>query len=203
MKFIKHCIILLLLFSFLSPSSASACSCAGIEPVEKAFNRAEAVFVGEVVEIKEVTTINGYQYKQILFQVETVWKGDNKTQIIVQTAMSGASCGIHFIKGSKYIVYAQSDEGSDNVLRTNICTRTSQWRADLEDLSVLGEGTSPEENVDLTDEMNKFSFSDFVGKAISKVVEAFEDNTTSKWITFIIVPSIIIVILLKRQKKNK
>ena len=72
----------------LSASPAAACSC--MEPSdEQSFEFADAVFTGQIVEIREVAGEHVF-----IVDVDAVWKGDVDRWQTVTTALDGAACGI-------------------------------------------------------------------------------------------------------------
>ena len=145
------------LFVVALPSSlqAEACSCAPKPSPKNAVEAADAVFLGTVVKFEvqgNPEIVDGYDGqhvayrsgRQTAFQVRTVWKGPHQETFTVRTGEGGGDCGVDFMVGHEYLVYAgQTSEG----YRTNICTRTrdvwfSNWEGAKEDFQVLGPGTS-------------------------------------------------------------
>jgi hypothetical protein len=76
----------------------------------------------------------------VTFAVARNWKGSDQSTIVVNTPASSASCGVDFVQGLEYLVYASENEG---ILQTNLCSRTTQLGAASEDLAVLGAGSAP------------------------------------------------------------
>jgi hypothetical protein len=112
--------------------TAQACDCVS-PPVDKAFEKAAAVFVGTVQQVKreEQSAIN-----IVTLTVEQAWKGiaaDQKT-VTVQTASSGKACGYEFQEKVSYLVYAY---GEGKSLRTGECSRTKPLANAEEDLVFL------------------------------------------------------------------
>lgn len=141
-----------LLISFF-PINASACSCAEPFSVEKEFERSNAVFSGKVLEIREKKGLKGYMTRSVLFEVTSTWKGIQQSQIIIATGLGGGDCGIDFKEEQEYLVYAyESTMYGEKKLITTICDRTNKLSASQEDLIILGDGQSPNEIVDLTEE---------------------------------------------------
>lgn len=137
---------------FLFPSIGFACSCADLQPVEEELASSKAVFTGSVIEINEVLQPNGTMKRDVLFEVEQSWKGINQSQVMITTGSGGGDCGYDFEQGQKYLVYASNSSmyGNDNDLITNICSRTNEISLAQEDLSILGEGAPPSEQMELT-----------------------------------------------------
>ncbi len=98
-----------------------ACSCAGGEPED---------FVGwaDVVMLGTVTDRQGPPWRPVMssadlatytVEVETVFKGDVAPTAYIQTADSGASCGLEGIEnGDRYVLFA---DRQDDALRANLC----------------------------------------------------------------------------------
>ncbi|OZM57920.1 hypothetical protein CIB95_06075 [Lottiidibacillus patelloidae] len=203
MKIVKLLLILFISLSIFSPTRASACSCVEPAPVETEYKRAEAVFVGTVSNVIEKNPFNGTPHKSVLLEVETVWKGEKTTQVIITTGLGGGDCGISFKEGDKYLVYAFESYDNPKLLRTGICSRTTLWKESLEDFSELGPGEVPTDKVDLTGEMEQFSIAEVAGNTASKMEEAFADNTAIKWfsiIGFAILVTVGIIFIKKRGK---
>lgn len=108
-----------------SAERSYACSCVVTpEPLKKqiqnSYSGADAVFSGEVVEIKESPTD---KYSVIVkFKVADSWKGELSQEIMVTTAKDSAMCGYSFEVGKKYLVYAS---GLPNNLSAYNCSRTA------------------------------------------------------------------------------
>lgn len=133
-------------FLFAIPSSGYACSCVPQAPVQEALNQAEAVFAGKVIKIVQPKpdaqgVISTADPVQITFEVSQSWKGVSFKEVTIRTALDSASCGFFFEADKEYIVY--SYKNGDNVLETNICTRTAELTTATEDLATLGKGMTP------------------------------------------------------------
>lgn len=147
--------LLVMIFLFWKPSDAAACSCMMPPPAEDALNEAEAVFSGEVIEIIENGKITSGYGKTVHFKVNEVWKGTNKSEMVITTGNNDGDCGISFVRGQKYLVYASmSDMYVTNTLTTTICNRTTELASATGDIYALGEGqavsdtSSPEDEVE-------------------------------------------------------
>ena len=117
----------LLLLGF---DSSSACSCAGPGSLHDAYQKADAVFAGEVVSIDSID----FGTLRVRLTVSQTWKGISSTTIDIFTAAYGTACGYYFQVGSTYLVYAYMYEGA---LETNSCTLTKQLSSASEDLTFL------------------------------------------------------------------
>lgn len=173
-------ISIILLGSF--PSITNACSCAELPSVEEEFERSQAVFSGEVVDVREKRSIKGYQTKSVLFEVTNTWKGVKQSQIIITTGQGVGDCGFDFKEGQEYLVYAnESTMYGEKSLTSTICDRTNELNVLQEDLTILGEGKTPIEEVDLT------------GK--------YQGNQFYMWGAVVIAISIVFIFIFKRRKK--
>ncbi|MET3507177.1 hypothetical protein [Halalkalibacter oceani] len=148
--------LLILLLCSLFPLSASACSCLENAGVEEALERAEAVFSGKVLDVKEQKGADGYLAKAVHFSVDRAWKGVDQTEVIIATGLGGGDCGIDFVVGEEYLVYANQSSWHADIspLEAIICSRTAHLDAAEEDLRQLGEGTQPLHDVELVIEQS-------------------------------------------------
>ncbi len=131
----------LLAFSFADTSNA--CSCVEKPSVEKDFSQKTAVFSGKVIKIVNASSRisqSSWDSKAVLFQVDTVWKGDLPSQVLIYTAISEPSCGYPFEINKEYIVYAG---GEVEHLTTTICDRTDLLSNATEDINKLENGEQP------------------------------------------------------------
>ncbi|TKC16152.1 hypothetical protein [Robertmurraya kyonggiensis] len=176
------CSFLFLMVSF--PSTSSACSCAEQQSVKEEFKQSKAVFSGKVIEVKENRRNNGSIVKLVLFEVTETWKGVDETQIIITTGVSDGDCGIEFKKGEEYLVYAtESTMYGENKLVSTICDRTGKLQTLKDDLAFLGEGKSPAQKVDLTNELE--------GNHIYLII-----------VSTVIVMVLIVVFIVQKRKKT-
>lgn len=114
----------LFIFLFAAPEKSFGCSCiASPDPVKKqiqsAFIGSDAIFSGEVIEVKESPT-DKYNFV-VKFKVNKSWKDETSQEITINTARESAMCGYNFEIGKTYIVYAA---GTANNLSVNNCSRT-------------------------------------------------------------------------------
>jgi len=105
--------------SLLPASRALACSCAGVSE-RQAFEGADVVFDGVATTSTEPLIIQSSgDPVEFTFAVEKTLKGDLPSpQVIVTTALSGASCGAEFQVGERWRVFAY---GSSDNLESNLC----------------------------------------------------------------------------------
>ena len=116
---------LMLIFLFITAERSLACSCV-VSPgslkdqVRMAYSGADAVFSGEVLEIKQSPTDSNSFL--VTFKVDNSWKGEAATEITITTATESAMCGYNFEAGKKYLVYAS---GNKDKLSAYNCSRTA------------------------------------------------------------------------------
>ena len=125
---------LLLGFSLVAVGArpAYACSCAGMWDTDEEFQRSDAVFIGEVVEVGELPveqagpTDPGMPYlAPVTFDVEGAWKGVAGDSVIVHGQGPAPSCGLNFERGETYLVFAgEAGEGENGPLQTDMCSST-------------------------------------------------------------------------------
>jgi hypothetical protein len=72
------------------------------------------------------------------FWVKTVWKGPRARRVRVLTGGGDGDCGVHFVAGLDYVVYAYNAERRQ--LETSTCSRTASSKEAQSDLLVLGTG---------------------------------------------------------------
>ena len=114
-----------------SQARLSACECVGpITPCLAAEN-AQAVFVGQVVEItaaapppKGNTTPAAFLARRVTLKVSESLRGGVDDTVEVYTGNGGGDCGFNFSKGKSYLVYAHRT--TDGPLTTGICARTRE-----------------------------------------------------------------------------
>lgn len=135
-----------------SPLKVSACSCDIPTDAIEGMAHADAVFTGEVKEIKK-SKINRDAYDAVLIQVDEIWKGINESQVIVYTGWT--SCQFEFEKGEQYLLYAYKNEDRYHVIN---CGRSTTTANGVEDIKLLGSGEKPSKEVNLIFEYNKWGW---------------------------------------------
>ena len=116
--------ILLVAFS----TGVFACDCSGYDSIVNAFNSADVVFEGKVLDIDTVfisDTVNAItsknpkahievfaeQFLAVKFSITKLFKGDKQNvTVIVMTPAAGSACGIQFGPDISYVVYGYSEE---------------------------------------------------------------------------------------------
>ncbi|MEQ4205428.1 hypothetical protein [Actinopolymorpha sp. B9G3] len=94
----------------LAPVPACACSCVPTNPAE-AFARADAVFVGRVVDraSKDRFPWESTGVEVWTFEVERIYKGEVQRRQEIVTMESGASCGLELDGSGPFVIYATHD----------------------------------------------------------------------------------------------
>jgi len=117
-------------------NSVLACRCAQPESLRDYYDRATAVFIGEVIEIGDKEPGDVFHFRKVKIKVEKWWKGGNSKEITILDTES--TCSPRFEKGKKWLVYAIGKS-----LTTNVCDGTLNLESAEEHLKVLGEGKKP------------------------------------------------------------
>lgn len=114
-----------------------ACTCHAEEPPCVAFQKADAVFVGSVIEISEARSVDTDTNKELLvsFRSFEQIKGVSASNLTVVT-VTGSDCDFEFQVGKDYFVYAYRDPGTDR-LKTGLCTRTKRLADAEEDVTYV------------------------------------------------------------------
>lgn len=87
---------------------ASACDCGGLSDAD-AFAKADAVFVGEVVDYEpppQASVMSSTDPARWTFEVSDVYKGEVTSTQTVVSEQSGASCGLEIPKVGEFVVFA-------------------------------------------------------------------------------------------------
>lgn len=167
----KMTVLFLVSFLFLfhsSPEIGYACSCVKPGSAKEEMERSSAVFAGKVIEItdenKNKQVMSSADPLAVLIEVEEAWKGINKTQVVVYTERSSASCGYGFELNQEYIVYADESDGK---LKVSLCSRTAPLSEAEEDIHELGKGEKPTEQTVIDLETKEQTIMDtFIGDNI-------------------------------------
>jgi hypothetical protein len=124
-----HLMRLVLAAAFLvSPilvQTAFACSCIPKPSLQEEFNRAAAVFTGQVLSTLDVP-VGNYNERRHVVSVKEVFKGLSKTELTISAGVIDSSCFIDFYKnGQSYLIYAYQD--NDGVYTAGVfCSRTTR-----------------------------------------------------------------------------
>ena len=142
-RFLLSLCLVVVLVLLQKPIPAAACSCAMMPSPTEGFSNAQSVFSGEVTDVKE----NSGYGKTVLFAVKETWKGTNETEVAIMTGYREMDCGVEFVVGQEYLVYANvSDMYKEQSLSTTICSPTKELGAATKDLAVFGQGQVPIDN---------------------------------------------------------
>ena len=142
------------MFAFLYP-----CSCAEPPPPEEAYEEADVVLSGKVLNMD--LDESGY-YFEVSIQTIDVWKGDVLDEIIILTETSSDACGYEFQINNEYLIYAYNYNGG---VYTNICTRTNLLEyadEDLIDAAYIQEVLSDP----IDGKIIEFNFEDYVNNPV-------------------------------------
>lgn len=107
------------LATILRGPAAFACSCVS-SPVRTHFANATVVFVGTAVSVHSAEG----SFVAAEFSVADLYKGPSNGHITVTTPSSEASCGIAFLPGQRYTVFAKGAQGKTP--DASLCGGTSQ-----------------------------------------------------------------------------
>jgi hypothetical protein len=117
------------------PARAYSCTCEvyGDGSPKSLKHRAKAVFIGQVLEVREATTSEREEHSNffiVRMRVERYWKGVKSGEVNVETDMTG--CGPYFRVGEKFLVC-----GMGKKLET-ACSSTRKLEYLENDLKTLG-----------------------------------------------------------------
>ncbi len=141
-------VLAVLMFVFLLPEFASACSC-GIEGSQKerakdAISDSEAVFSGGVVDFEKTVAATAASLpatQTVSFRVSEVWKGPRQQTVQFTTPVAdGISCAHPFKEGQEYLIYAN---GGQQGLEVGGCSETKLLSEAGADLTLLGNSEKP------------------------------------------------------------
>lgn len=122
---------------FLCYFNCNACTCIGIISVIKEVEASDIIVCGKVIS-ENIFTVKEWRNKKKLEQIEykisisKIFKGSNSTDTLrIVTGTGSGDCGVKFLVGKKYIIYAQyrnkyfeQGEPVKQFYYTDICTRT-------------------------------------------------------------------------------
>jgi predicted transcriptional regulator of viral defense system len=147
----KRVVILTCFIALALASSGRVYACDCVEYSLDAFTefeKSEAVFIGRVIEAKEVKVPTGksdgsFDYQmEVRLKVERGLKGIEGTEAILYTGSRCCECGFGFSENEKYLVYAYMFEGR---LRTDYCTATKTFATAAKDLKEIAKGQKKRE----------------------------------------------------------
>lgn len=126
----------------LMVDGAFACSCWQVPPIPKEFEQSDAVFAGQVVELRKIKSKyhNGFDWLEAKFKVERTWKLVETEDVVVRTTFpSSATCDYPFKIGDRTLVYAYLSK-DDGILHTGSCSQTENFPEAEKHLGIIGEG---------------------------------------------------------------
>lgn len=120
-----------------APRRSEACSCKQPPAPKPALANSAAVFEGKVVKLGRDTAKDRLT---ATFAVTRWWKGGEAAHVEVSTIGIDSMCGVGFVEGEEWLVYAGGDAAG---LSASLCSRTKR-KADAEaDRKALGAGKAP------------------------------------------------------------
>ncbi len=146
---------LLALLAVPAERVGATCECPPPPATRDAAADSNAVFLGTVTAIRppqpELTfdrtppfvhyDVPYYAPIAVDLDVQQVWVGPAYTTQRLTTARSYTTCGVPFVVGRSYLVYAY--ERYDGALQTHRCSRSREASAAADDLATLGSGRPP------------------------------------------------------------
>jgi hypothetical protein len=159
--------VALLVFGLVAflPDCASACTCAAFggspqQRAERMLDKSNAVFVGEVVDLKRGLKGPFGGVDEVSFRVSDVWKGSRQQTVVLTTPSQGSACGYSFSEGREYLVDATGKMSVD------LCSETRPLSEASELVEAMGNGETPGEGGDaLTDTSGVVSARTIIGVA--------------------------------------
>lgn len=138
-----------------SPPQALACDCAYLPEPRDALADASAVFIGTVTMVRQpgpelrlqrsfpFIAYDTPPYAGVTIQLATsqIWRGPEFRTVTLTTGQPYAGCGVPFVEGETYLVYAYLN-GVGNLM-THRCSRTATVLRAEEDLALFGAGRRP------------------------------------------------------------
>lgn len=167
-KFVSMLLMMTMLLILLNiaPATSFACSCVAPWSVQEELEHSAAVFKGSVIGVVDAKENSAMQSSAdpiaFIIKVDEIWKGINQTEVVVYTERDSASCGFTFEEGQEYLIYASKP---DDHLRVSLCSRTTDLASAAADLSILGKGAEPTEQIRLADHRYSCSLSVGIGCA--------------------------------------
>ena len=135
------CLLLLLIalaWLMISSNTVLGCQCAEYgRPVCAAYWSSDAVFVGQLRDITppKPGSTNSLPTAALHFIVEQPFRGITTATVDVET-LSGTSCDMEFVKGVRYLIYADRSPES-NQLFAGPCSRTTEVAHAIDDLNYI------------------------------------------------------------------
>ena len=136
----KCLLLLLIALIWLTIASNPVLACTCIEygtPVCAVYWRSDAVFVGQLRDITppDHKSTDTLPTATLHFIVEQPFRGITTATVDVGT-LSGTSCDMNFVKGKRYLIYADRESNS-NQLFAGPCSRTTELGNAVDDLNYI------------------------------------------------------------------
>ena len=134
----------LIAIGYLCALPGSLCSCPLISP-DTARAHADVVFAGTVLRIDSLPPQRMPDGRSTFpgviatFTVYVSWTGEPTGAVKVVT--DGWGCGVRFVKGKSYMVYAKVTSSPE--VRTELCMRTRELIQATDDIAQFGPGRRP------------------------------------------------------------
>ena len=138
-------LVMSVLWLFGAPGKVYACMCDPPGSPTEELEKFSEVFAGRVVSVQHSDDLNARSVipvdrSTVGFEVSAVWKGAVHEDMYITT---GGSCGITFVEGEEYIVYAYDSPYDDDGYIVSMCSRTALLAQAQADLNALGDGNAP------------------------------------------------------------
>ena len=132
-----------------NPVQVHACKCAEPGYLSAELEKFSAVFAGKAVSIEHsydpnAASVSPEDRSTVRFEVSTAWKGTVHEDMYITTPPIGGSCGVSFIEGEEYIVYADGGAYADGSYTAGICSRTALLAQAQADIAAFGAGRDPQ-----------------------------------------------------------
>ena len=111
--------ILFITLITLGIHKVGACDCSVVSTNEQAFEQADLIFKGKVVQVKTHWISGGWKY---YFSVEKSWKRSTENFLSVNTPLE-KDCGYVFEEGKTYLVYVKKGFN----METDACMGSLLW----------------------------------------------------------------------------
>ena len=147
-------IVSVLVLTGLWPALGQACTCLTPPSPSRGAEAVDVVFVGTVTGV-EMVEADGWLYGawksmmgaelmyefetlRVSMDVDTVVKGAEQSQLVLETAATTEQCGVLFQPDKEYLVYAFN--GPAGTVTTDMCTRTATSKKATADIRALVSG---------------------------------------------------------------
>ena len=137
------------LWFLVSAAQVHACKCSEPGSPAEEVEKSDAVFAGKVFLVQHsydpnAKSVTPEDRSTIGINVSAVWKGTVHEVMYITTPPTGGSCGLTFVEGEEYVVYASDSHYGDDSYTASICSRTALLAEAQADIDALGEGQAPQ-----------------------------------------------------------